>query len=238
MKINNTATITNNFIKAVVYGPSGNGKTSLVKTLLEYKPIILSLEGGLLSIAGTNVDVIDMTQDDAGNLLPMADRIKRIKEAYQFLQTDEAKAKYQTVFIDSLTEIGQAVHASVALEFPDRKDALVLWGTYGSKMRDLIKAFRDLPGYNVVFACLSKIEKDDAGKRFAAFDCQGGIAEKIPGFMDLVMYLRINEEGNRELLCQPTEAIPAKDRSGKLNKIEPANLGSIFNKINQGAKHV
>jgi phage nucleotide-binding protein len=232
MLITSTKSLKNKFIKAIVYGPSGNGKTTLAKTLSEkYKPIILSLEGGLLSLSGSDVDSIDLTIDNNGKLLPVAERPNRIRDAYKFLQTEEAKSKYKTVFIDSLTEIAQAVHAMVSKEFPDRKDALPMWGQYNTVMRDTVKAFRDLPGYHVVFTCLSKVDKDDSGKRFAAFDCQGGIADKLPGFMDLVLYIRLTETGDRELLCQPTDSIPAKDRSGKLNKTEAADLDLLFNKI-------
>lgn len=231
MKIENARSVNNQFIKAVVYGQSGAGKTTLAKTLAKYKPIILSLEGGLLSIAGEDIDVIDMTQDDAGNVIPMHLRSARITEAYQYLQAKEAREKYKTVFIDSITEIGQAVHAAALKEFPERNQALPMWGEYGNRMKNLIRAFRDLPGYHVVFTCLSKIEKDEAGKRFAAFDLSGSIADRMPGFFDLVAYLRVNEEGGRELLCAPTESVLAKDRSGKLAKIEPANLETVFAKI-------
>lgn len=234
MKISNTKLASNNFIKALIYGASGNGKTTLAKTIADYRPVILNAEGGLMSLAGSDIDVIDVATDDSGKLVPITDRAARVKAAYVYLNSDEARAKYNTVFIDSLTEIGQIVHAMVAKEFPERKDALVLWGEYNSKMRDLIKAFRDLPGYHVVFTCLSKVEKDDSGKRYAAFDLQGGIAEKLPGFFDIVSYLRVNQEGERELICQPQDAITAKDRSSKLNKIEPANLGSLFDKILNG----
>ncbi len=232
MKVTNTNNVSAQKIKAIIYGLSGNGKTTLAKTLTEYSPLILSLEGGLLSLAGTNINVIDMTLDDEGKLVPVVSRHERIKEAYKFLLTDEAKSKYKTIFIDSLTEIAQAIHAMVLSEFPDRKDALPMWGAYNTRMRELIRAFRDIPGYHVVFTCLSRIEKDETtGKKNAAFDCQGGIADRLPGFMDLVMYLKIDSEGKRELLCHPTDSVLAKDRSSKLAKVEPADLGFIFNKI-------
>jgi AAA domain len=241
MKIQNAATENSQYIKATVYGPSGAGKTSLVKTLPpEFKPFVMSIEGGLLSISGSNIDFVDVTRGDDGRLLPMIERPKRIKEVYAYLQTPEAKAKYNTIFVDSLTELGQTVHAMAAKEFPEAKDMLRLWGAYGISMRDTIRAFRDIPDYHVIFTCLSKIDRDEAtGKRSAAFDLQGSISEKLPGYLDLVMYLRVREDGTRELVCGATEAVPAKDRSGKLDKVEPANLGHVFSKIlTNGDKHV
>ena len=232
MKIHNARSVKTHNIKAVVYGPSGNGKTSLAATLgKEYRPLVIDIEGGTLSLHGKDVDILSVSRADDGSLISIADRPARLREVYQFLQKPETKEKYKTVFIDSITELGQTVHHAVSKEYPEAKDTLRLWGAYGVAMRDTVRAFRDLPDYHVVFTCLSKIAKDDSGKRYAEFELQGSISDKLPGFMDLVMYLRVVEDGARELVCQPTDAIPAKDRSARLNKIEPADLGSVFKKI-------
>lgn len=232
MKIQSTDTVDSQCLKAVVSGLSGAGKTTLAKSLkADFAPIILSAEGGLLSLKGSGMDYIDMTTDEEGKLIPLHMRGPRIKAAYNYLMTDAPRKKYKTVVIDSLTEIGQVVYEAAKLKFPDRKDMFPMWGYYGDTMRDLIKSFRDLPGYHVVFTCLTKIEKDDTGKRIAAFDLSGSIADKLPGFFDFVFYLRADATGARELVCQPIDSLIAKDRSGKLNKIEAADLGAIFSKV-------
>ena len=43
------------FVKVLVYGASGAGKTTLIPSLPE--PIVLSAEAGLLSIRGSNIPV-------------------------------------------------------------------------------------------------------------------------------------------------------------------------------------
>jgi hypothetical protein len=242
MKIQTTNSVAENKIKCVVNGLSGAGKTSLVKTLVGagYKPLIISAESGLLSLAGTGIDFVDITRDDNGALLPKEMRVQRLMEVYRFINTPEAKKKYDTIYPDSLTEICQCMFDALKKEYPDRKDSLVLYGELGQKMRDLIKAFRDVPDYHVVFTCLSKVEKDESGKRYVGFELIGSIADKLPQFFDEVFYLQVAQDGGRELLCNNTTSIITKDRSGKLSSTETADLGAVFNKIlgteNKGAK--
>ena len=233
MKINSTNSVKEHRLKVLINGLSGAGKTSQVKTIKSagFKPLVISFESGLLSIANSDIDFIDGTKDDDEKLIPKELRLSRLTEIYHFIMSDEAKKKYDTIFIDSLTEICQCMFDALKKEYPERKDNLVLYGELGQKMRDLIKAFRDIPHYHVVFTCLSKIEKDESGKRYVGYDLIGSIADKLPQFYDESFYLRVNGEGQREFICRATDSIIAKDRSSKLNPIETADLGAIFNKI-------
>lgn len=233
MKIQSTDSVKENKLKVVINGLSGAGKTTLVKTLKHagYKVLIISFESGLLSIAGSGIDYIDGTKDDSGVVIAKEARINRLMDVYKFILTKEAQAKYDTIYIDSLTEISQCMFDALRKEYPERKDNLVLYGELGQKMREMIKAFRDIPHYHVVFTCLGKVEKDEVGKRFMGFDLIGSIADKLPQFFDLVFYLRAKEDTTRELICTATDSIIAKDRSSKLAHSEPADLGLIFDKI-------
>ena len=60
----------------------------------------------------------------------------------------------------------------------------------------------------------------------------GSIDKKLPSFFDLVLYIRpkAGEEKKREIICNSTETIVAKDRSGVLNIVEDDDLGLIFDK--------
>lgn len=233
MLVQSTNSVKEHKIKCVISGISGAGKTTQVKTLKQggYKPLIISFESGLLSISGSGIDFIDGSKDDSGNVIAKELRIKRLSEIYQFILQKEVMEKYDTIFIDSLTEISQCMYDSLRKEYPENKENLVLYGVLAQKMRDLIKGFRDIHNYHVVFSCLTKIEKDDNGRRFAGFDLIGSISDKLPGFFDEVLYLRATNDGTREFVCSPTENIIAKDRSSKLEHIEKADLGYIFNKI-------
>lgn len=236
MKLSNLKSVHDEPLKVVVYGGSGTGKTTLAKTISQQKygrVLLISAEAGLLSIQGTDIDVIDLTTDDDGNLLPKEDRFDKMRQAYAFAL--ENRDKFGTVFIDSLTEIGQNLSESLDREFQDKKDTLVKWGEYSKRMRGLIKAWRDIPGTNVVMTALQSIDKDEANRRFVGIDLQGKIASQIPQFFDEVLYLNVEhgEDGKmvRQLQTQPFNQILAKDRSGKLELFEPADLTLIFDKI-------
>ena len=58
INIQSTNTITANGLKVLVYGQAGAGKTTLIKTLP--KPLILSAEGGLLSLRKENLPFIEI----------------------------------------------------------------------------------------------------------------------------------------------------------------------------------
>lgn len=232
MKVTNTREIGSKSIKILVMGESGTGKTTLAKTIGE-PTIILSAESGLLSLAGSDIDVIDLTRDDNGKLLPKDKRVDRVNEAYKYLLTDEAKLKYKWVFIDSLTEIQQFMFDSLKQLYPDRSQGLVLYGELAEKTRKVVESFRDLPGYNVVFTSLSCVEKDENNKRFISVDMIGKISQHVNQWLDEIFYMFVDpeQENKRFFITGNTEKVRCKDRSGKLLLKEPANIAQVITKI-------
>jgi phage nucleotide-binding protein len=230
----------NHFLKMIVYGASGSGKTSLAKTIGE-PTLVISSEAGLLSLQGNDIDVIDITVDDQGKLIPKEKRIARLGEVYSFLQTEPAK-KYKWIFIDSLTELSQNLMEQLYLEFPDRSQTLPMYGELSKRSRALIKTFRDLPNFNVIFTALDEVEKDEAGMRYTGIQMVGKISTQVPAFFDEVFYLHVftDEKGEtkRQIITSNSEKLRCKDRSGKLSKVEDANLSLIINKIRGTKKDV
>jgi len=235
VKITNTKGIGVDTLKILILGESGAGKTSLAKTIDE-PTIIISAEAGLLCLRSSSIDVIDITVDNDGRIIPKEKRIDRLAEAYSYLNTDDAKKKYKWIFIDSLSEISQNMIERLQQEFPDRKDSLVLYGENAKRMRSLVKSFRDLPGYNVVFTALSVVDKDENNQRFIGPSVVGSFADKLPAFFDEVFYLYVEKnnetgEASRKLITEKTDKLMVKDRSGSLAAVEPADLSVIAKKI-------
>jgi hypothetical protein len=226
-------------IKMLVFGSSGIGKTSLAKTTGE-PTLVISAEAGLLSIAGADVDVFDISKDSSGALLEKDKRIARLGEVYKHLLTAEAQNRWKWIIVDSITEISQNMVEKLQVEFPDAKDTLRLYGENAKLMRALIKSFRDLPHYNVVFTALSEDDKDESNKRYIGISMVGKMSQQIAGYLDEVLFyfIRKDDAGNetRLLLTQPVEGIIAKDRSGKLSKFEEPNLAAIAKKITVSKK--
>lgn len=230
MLITNTKSLNQTGLKFLIFGEPGVGKTTLAKTV-EEKTLIISAESGLLSLAGSDIDVLDLSTDDKGVSLPKEKRLFRLAEAYKYLNEVETQKKYSWVFLDSLTEIFQNLVEQLQTEYPDSKDTIKMWGEYNKRGRSLIKSFRDLPHYNVCFTALAKEDKDENGKRFIRVDVNGGIAHQMPAFFDLVFYYYIAPDGSRKLLTGKQDNVVAKDRSGKLDKMEDPNLDAISKKI-------
>lgn len=232
MKIQSTKTVSDNRLKMLVYGASGSGKTTLIGTINE-PTLIISAEAGVLCLKDKEIDVVDMQTDDSGALLGKEARIKRLQEIYLYLQSPEATSKYKWIALDSLTEIMQNLVEGLKAnpEFSDPKMTMRLWGEYAERAKGLVKSFRDLPQYNVLMTALDKTEKDENGLRYQAIDVQGSIGERLPAYFDEVFYLYVDQEGNRSLITQKSERLLSKDRSGRLEKIEPASIETIIKKI-------
>lgn len=233
MHLKNTSNINLTSIKILLYGPSGAGKTTTASTLEHSKTLIISAESGLLSIRHCNIDVFDLTVNDKNQIIPSHERLDNIGRIYNYLIND---TKYENIFIDSLSEISQIVLDSCEKRYPDPKNSLQKWGDSNKLMTSIITKFRDLQK-NVIFTCLSKVEKDENNRRFQDFSVYGSISAKLPQYFDEVFFLHSfkNDEGNivRKIQTQNDNVVLSKDRSSKLDLFEEPNLNMIINKIRQ-----
>jgi phage nucleotide-binding protein len=206
-------------VKLLVYGQAGAGKTSLIPTLP--KPVILSAEGGLLSIADTNLPFIEITS------------MAELQEAYKWLTSSAEAGEFQSVALDSISEIAEVV---LNAEKKINKDPRAAYGAMQEQMADVIRAFRDLPGKHVYMSAKLEKTQDEMGRVLYAPSMPGNkTGQSLPYFFDEVLALRVEKdaEGNtrRALMTDGDGLWLAKDRSGKLEVWEDADLGEIIKKI-------
>ena len=205
-------------VKLLVYGQAGSGKTSLIPTLPT--PIVLSAEGGLLSIQDANLPYIEIsTMDD-------------LKEAYEWMGTPEG-LKFESVAIDSISEIAEVC---LNAEKKIAKDPRQAYGAMQEQMSDIIRAFRDLPGRHVYMSAKLEKSQDEMGRILYAPSMPGNkVGQSLPYFFDEVLALPVEKDadGNtqRALMCDSDGLWTAKDRSGKLSSWEAPNLSDIIAKI-------
>ena len=217
-------------ITMVITGPSGSGKTSLIRTLPAPADRILMIaaEPGLACLHGTNIDTIEVDPEKP---------VEHLEEIYDALCTDVYKKKYDYIFIDSLTEIGEMIltHLKKDPHYGQAKNALPMYGKYADMMTVLIKGYRDLMDYSVIFTCLDAVERDGLEK-IESFNLSGTkIKNNLKSWFDIVLFYRIykDEEGTsiRKLVSDIAEAPLSKDRTGRLDSFEEADLEIIINKV-------
>lgn len=210
-----------NGIKMMVYGAAGVGKTPLCSTA-PY-PIILSAEHGLLSIRKTHTPYIEIRN------------YQQLQESYLWAsQSQEARTNYWTICLDSLSEI-----AEVCLtEYLKRnKDPRKAYGEVLDNVIQLARAFRDLPGKNVVLVSKEEFAKDEGTGVILYQPLMPGskLAPRLPYFFDiLVRMVKAPAQDGRTVgvLCtQGNYQFVARDRSGTLAPYEQPNLNYVFRKI-------
>ena len=206
-------------VKVLVYGQAGAGKTSLIKTLPS--PIVLSAEGGLLSIQDADLPYIEISD------------MTTLQEAYKWLTESEEATAFKSVALDSISEI-----AEVCLNHEKKvnKDPRAAYGAMQEQMADIIRAFRDLPGRHVYMSAKLEKTQDEMGRILYSPSMPGNkTGQSLPYFFDEVLALRIERDtdGNtqRALMCDSDGLWLAKDRSGKLGSWEAPDLSAIIAKI-------
>lgn len=209
-------------IKCLVYSGSGYGKTTLCATAPN--PVILSAESGLLSLRKFQIPVM------------VIHTLEELMEAYRWLTTSPEANRFETVCLDSLSEIGEVVLAHL-IKTKGQNDPRKAYGELMPQVTQMIRAFRDLPGKNVYFAAKMEQIKDEATGALKFGPSMPGqkLGPQLPYFFDEVFHLAIgkDDKGNlfRYLKTQPDLQYDAKDRSGALAAMEPPDLNHVFRKI-------
>lgn len=219
IKLKSTSDVHMNGAKMLVYGASGSGKTTLIKTLPN--PVILSAESGLLSLSDMDLPYIEIKT------------IEDLYEAYQWVTESEEAKGFNSVALDSISEIAEVV---LSAEKKIAKDPRQAYGATQEKLTDLIRAFRDLPGKNVYMT--AKLEKttDEQGRLLYYPSMPGNkLGQALPYFFDDVFAMRAekDEEGKTQRFLQTENdgLWMAKVRGKKLEAYELPDLGAIIEKL-------
>jgi phage nucleotide-binding protein len=223
ISVKSTRSLAANGVKLLVYGAAGSGKTSLIATLPE--PIVLSAEGGLLSIHDADLPFIEIS--DMATLM----------EAYEWLAGSAEAKQYASVAIDSISEVAEVV---LSAEKKATKDPRQAYGAMQEQMGDIIRAFRDLQGRHVYMSAKLEKSQDEMGRVMYAPSMPGNkTGQALPYLFDEVLALRVEKDSEgatqRALMCDSDGLWLAKDRSGKLDVWEAADLGAVIAKIGGAA---
>lgn len=223
-------------VKCLVYGRAGFGKTSLTATAPA--PVLISAESGLLSLAKENIErMYGVGTQGISYEIPVIEitTIQDLIEAEVWARTSPEAQQFQTICLDSLTEIAEKVLSNAKGQVKDPRQA---YGELIEKMTSTVKAFRDLKGKHVYMSAKEERSKDEAtGVTLAGPAMPGSkLGQQLPYLFDEVFHLGkakdpASQQDYRYIRTQPDFNYDAKDRSGALAELETPHLGYIFSKI-------
>jgi hypothetical protein len=243
-------------VKALVLGPYGIGKTSLLKTLDAKTTLFVDGEAGDLAVQDVEADTIrPLTWPDCRFLAAWiggpnpafpdaaAYSAAHYAAACDLLGPPEDLAKYRTVFVDSLTKLSRlclqwAQQQPEALsEKTGKPDLRGAYGLLGREMLGFATQLQHARGLNVILTCAMEQAKDDFGRLNWDPHIEGSkTGRELPGIVDEVISYTLIDFGDGV----PTRAfvtnkdneysLPAKDRSGRLDPVEEPHLGKLIAK--------
>jgi len=228
------------FLNLLVYGEPGVGKTYLAGTAQDHTKtapvLLLDVEGGTTTLRHRpDIDVVQVRS------------MVQVVEVHNKLKV-ENNGYYKTVIIDSLTELQKLDMSDIMKELvsrrPDRDPDVPdvrEWGKTGTHMRNIVRAFRDLP-MNTILTALVDASKDSTGTVTLYPNLPGKMKTELAGFFDVVGYLYTRpdeeqEEITRIIQFTGTQKIIAKDRTGCLGHwMENATIPAMFDIIHSNNK--
>lgn len=216
IKIQNTSNVKIDSVKTIVYGGAGVGKTRLCATAPN--PIIISAEKGLLSLADVDVDFIEIKN------------MKEFNETYQWAKSSSEAELFQTICLDSLSEIAEVLVAELKPQF---KDGRQVYMALADAMMPMLRRFRDLAGKHTVFtAKLIRSVDEESGVVSEEILMPGKVlGSQIPYMVDELFKINVDRKNVASLQTAPSRLSFAKDRSGALDNPEALNMTTIINKI-------
>lgn len=214
------------WLNMMIYSEPGVGKTHLIGTAQDHKltspVLVFDIDGGVTTLRNRpEIDVIQVRS--------LKQLITGYRNLFNAVPSDGKKFPYGTIAIDTFSELQSLDLSMIMKEFakindkidPDIPD-MRGYGKSGAHMREIIRAFRDLP-CNLIISCHSETDRDNNMKLINKIKLTGKLKVDIPGFLDIVGFYRAETNGDeltRYLQFQGTETVVAKDRTGVFDPVE------------------
>jgi AAA domain len=240
-------------VKALLVGPTGVGKTSLLRTLDPNRSLFVDAEAGDLSVQDVPVDTIRIGDWTAARDLACRiggpDRSYPPTASYSQAHFEaigselENLAKYDTIFVDSDTAISRLSfrwseqQSEAYSERTGKKDVRGAYGLHGREMIAWHNQLQRARDKNIVFVAILEKVVDDFNKTEWRPQFEGAkTGRELPGIVDEIISMQWIDFGDgmpaRAFVCTPNPwGYPAKDRSGRLKQLEEPNLGKLIEKL-------
>jgi len=244
--------------KILMVGPSGVGKTSQLKTLsaeMLASTAVIDIEAGLLAVADLPVASIrPRTWDECRNIacavggpnpaLPPTAAYSEAHYAEVMKNPELAKlSPFRILFIDSLTGAGRlcfqhAEQMPESLTDRGRKDLRAIYGLHARNMIGWLSQLQHARERTVIFVAVLEKNTDELNISTWQPQIEGGkTGRELPAIVDEIITMQWIDFGDRKpvraFVCTNPNpwGYPAKDRSGRLQQLEPPHLGRLIEKL-------
>jgi hypothetical protein len=244
-------------IKGCIFGKSGIGKTSLLWSLNATTTLFMDLEAGDLAIEGWQGDTIRprtwMDCRDFAVFIGGPNPSLRDDQAYspahhaavcQKFGDPAVLERYETLFVDSITVAGRLCfqwckgQPEAFSEKTGKPDVRGAYGLHGREMIAWLTHLQHTRGKNIWFVGILDEKLDDFNRKVFSPQIDGAkTGLELPGIVDQVITMTdiAGEDGapQRGFVCHTLNpwGFPAKDRSGRLDMVEPPHLGRLMDKV-------
>jgi len=244
--------------KILVVGLPGVGKTSLLRTLrteMLASTLFIDIEAGDIAVSDLPVASVrprtwSECRDIAcvlGGLNPALPATAAYSEAHynEAMKNPELAqlGSFSVLFIDSVTAAARLCFTYYEQQpeaFTDRgrKDLRAVYGLHARSMLGWLNQLQHARERTVVFVAVLERHVDDLNIASWQPQLEGAkTGRELPAIVDEIITMQWVDFGDRK----PVRAFvttnpnpwnyPAKDRSGRLDQIEPPNLGALIEKL-------